>query len=376
MTDVSGIRGRLLGWYDRHARGLPWRVGPAERAAGVRPDPYRVWLSEIMLQQTTTPHAAPYFEAFTVRWPTVEALAAADDSEVMAAWAGLGYYARARNLLACARAVASEHGGRFPDTEAGLRSLPGVGAYTAAAVAAIAFDRPANVVDGNVERVMSRLFAVETPLPAAKPELARLAGTLVADDRPGDWAQALMDLGATICTPKSPKCLLCPLQQDCAAWRTGAPETYPRKGAKAERPHRYGLAFVAVDDGRVALVRRPDKGLLGGMLGLPTSEWTTEEVAVPFGWTGVGAIEHVFTHFSLTLGVAVLSFESLVLRQAQDEAFIFDAVTSPPHPEPVEGRGGPIYLPIEEARAALPTVFRKALDRALSTMRAGLTPDR
>ncbi|MES2723166.1 MAG: A/G-specific adenine glycosylase, partial [Pseudomonadota bacterium] len=189
------LRNRLLAWYDGQARDLAWRVGPIDGRAGVRQDPYRVWLSEVMLQQTTVPHATPYFLKFAARWPTVTALAAEQDGEVMAAWAGLGYYARARNLLACARAVASDHGGVFPDTEAALLALPGVGAYTAAAVAAIAFGRPANVVDGNVERVMARLFAVETPLPAAKPELKRLAAVLVAEDRPGDWPQALMDLG-------------------------------------------------------------------------------------------------------------------------------------------------------------------------------------
>ena len=219
---AAPIRARLLDWYDAHARTLPWRTGPQARAAGERPDPYRVWLSEVMLQQTTVPHATTYFLDFTRRWPTVDDLAAAPESEVMAAWAGLGYYARARNLIACARAVAAR-GGRFPETEEELLALPGVGAYTAAAVAAIAFDRSANVVDGNVERVMPRLHAVEAPLPAAKPELKRLAGLLAPGERPGDWAQALMDLGATVCRPKAPLCMLCPLAEACAARRTGAP---------------------------------------------------------------------------------------------------------------------------------------------------------
>src|SRR5262249_1026115 len=206
---------------------LPWRVRPKARAAGLRADPYRVWLSEVMLQQTTVPHATPYFLKFTARWPKVTDLAAAPDAEVMAAWAGLGYYARARNLLACARAVAERHGGRFPDTEEGLLALPGVGAYTAAAVAAIAFDRPTNGVDGNVERVMARLFAVEAPLPGSKPELKILAAKLVADERPGDWAQALMDLGATVCRPKQPLCDRCPISAACAAFAKGSPETWP-----------------------------------------------------------------------------------------------------------------------------------------------------
>lgn len=309
MTPES-LRARLLAWYDQNARDLPWRVGPVAHKAGVRADPYRVWLSEVMLQQTTVPHAAPYFLKFTQRWPTVVDLANEDDAEVMAAWAGLGYYARARNLLACARAVTDRHGGVFPDTEAGLRDLPGLGPYTAAAVGAIAFDLPTNVVDGNVERVMSRLFAVETPLPDGKPELKALAGALVRDERPGDWAQALMDLGATVCRPKAPLCDRCPVAEFCAGLAGGEPETYPRKLAKAARPHRNGVAYILTRDDLVALVRRPPKGLLGGMLALPTSDWratgwTDEEALasapIAVGWRPVGEVEHVFTHFSLTL---------------------------------------------------------------------------
>ena len=306
------IRKALLGWYDANARELPWRIGPSAHAAGVRADPYRVWLSEVMLQQTTVPHAAPYFLKFTERWPTVGDLAAEDDGEVMAAWAGLGYYARARNLLACARAVADDHAGVFPDTEDGLRALPGLGPYTAAAVGAIAFDLPTNVVDGNVERVMSRLFAVETPLPEAKPQLKALAETLVRDDRPGDWAQALMDLGATICRPKAPLCERCPVSDACAARATGAPKTYPRKARKADLPRRHGVAYLLTRGDEVALVRRPPKGLLGGMLALPTSEWRStpfdledalSAAPVEAAWRAAGEIEHVFTHFSLTLSV-------------------------------------------------------------------------
>jgi A/G-specific adenine glycosylase len=346
VPDVPALRHALLAWYDDHARPLPWRIGPAQRAQGLAPDPYRVWLSEIMLQQTTTPHAAPYFLEFVRRWPTVSDLAAAEDGEVMAAWAGLGYYARARNLLACARAVAREHGGVFPDTEAGLLALPGVGAYTAAAVAAIAFDRPANVVDGNVERVMARLFAVDAPLPAAKPALKTLAGGLIGQGRPGDWAQALMDLGATVCRPKAPLCERCPLAFACAAKAKGAPETYPRRAPKAQRPHRYGTAFLALRDGEVGLVRRPDKGLLGGMLALPTGAWgpRPEAGGAPFAadWRPAGEIEHVFTHFSLTLGV--------LKAQA--------------------GRGdhGLIWMPLEEAADSLPSVFLKALRAGLSRL--------
>jgi A/G-specific adenine glycosylase len=306
------VRARLLAWYDANARVLPWRIGPKPRARGHRPDPYQVWLSEVMLQQTTVPHATSYYLKFLQRWPAVGDLAAAADADVMAAWAGLGYYARARNLIACARTVAADHAGAFPGDEAGLASLPGIGAYTAAAVAAIAFDRPANVVDGNVERVMARLFGVETPLPAAKAELKALAATLVRADRPGDWAQALMDLGAVICRPKAPLCDRCPLADACAARAAGSPERLPRRGAKADRPRRYGAAYVLTRGRQIGLVSRPPKGLLGGMLGLPTTEWRTArldagdiEASAPAAaaWRRAGEIEHVFTHFALTLEV-------------------------------------------------------------------------
>lgn len=347
MTPSPALRPRLLAWYDAQARALPWRVGPGERAAGVVPDPYRVWLSEIMLQQTTVPHAVPYFLEFIRRWPTVGDLAAAEDGEVMAAWAGLGYYARARNLLACARAVAREHSGVFPNSEAGLLALPGVGAYTAAAVAAIAFDRPANVVDGNIERVTARLFQVEVPVPDAKPELKRLAGTLVARDRPGDWAQALMDLGAGICRPRAPLCERCPIADDCQARAAGRPDDYPRKREKAARPQRHGAAFLLIHGGEIALVRRPDKGLLGGMLALPSSEWGAalvgaEAAPVSADWRGAGVITHVFTHFSLTLKVWRAE------AHTRSDGFI--------------------WTPLAEAKQAMPTVFRKALIEGLGAL--------
>ena len=339
MNGVSPIRARVLAWYDAHRRDLPWRARPGEAA-----DPYRVWLSEIMLQQTTVPHATPYFLAFTARWPTVSALAAADDGEVMAAWAGLGYYARARNLLACARVVARDHGGVFPDTETALRALPGVGDYTAAAVAAIAFDRAANVVDGNVERVTARLHAVETPLPAAKPLLKRLAADLVTAERPGDWAQALMDLGSGVCKPKSPLCAACPLNPDCAARKTGAPETYPRRSAKKAGPHKHGVAYRMICGDKVALIRRPPRGLLGGMLALPTTDWRTAAftdaealVAAPLAgpWRPRQSVEHVFTHFSLTLRVFEVSLDR------PDAAWI--------------------WTPLSQAVASVPSLFAKAL---------------
>jgi len=323
-VNAEPLRSALLAWYDAHARDLPWRVAPAARAAGRKPDPYRVWLSEVMLQQTTVPHATPYFLKFLAAWPTVTDLANAEDGEVMAAWAGLGYYARARNLLACARAVARDHAGRFPETEEGLRGLPGLGPYTAAAVAAIAFDRPANVVDGNVERVMARLFALEAPLPEAKPELKRLAGALVGDDRPGDWAQALMDLGAVVCRPKTPLCDRCPIAPHCAALAAGDPESYPRRSRKPDRPHRYGVAYLLTRGEEVALVRRPPSGLLGGMLALPTSDWRagrwseTEALAAapaPAAWRPAGEVEHGFTHFTLTL--------SLLRAEGQAEGVIW-----------------------------------------------------
>jgi A/G-specific adenine glycosylase len=294
----------LLAWYDDHARALPWRIPPG---AATTADPYRVWLSEVMLQQTTVAAVIPYFARFTERWPTVTALAAADEAELMAAWAGLGYYARARNLIACARTVARDHGGRFPDTEAGLRALPGIGAYTAAAIAAIAFGRRAVVVDANVERVVARLFAVAEPLPAARERLRALAETITPDARAGDFAQAMMDLGATVCTPRNPRCLLCPLAAGCVARTEGEPDRYPVKAAKKARPRRHGIAYWLEADGHVLLRRRPASGLLGGMLALPGGDWREGggEPAPPVtaDWRAIGSVEHVFTHFALTLDV-------------------------------------------------------------------------
>ncbi|WP_339949629.1 A/G-specific adenine glycosylase [uncultured Albimonas sp.] len=353
----------LLAWYDRHARTLPWRVPPDQRAAGVLPDPYRVWLSEIMLQQTTVPHAAPYFLRFTQTWPTVADLAAAPDAEVMAAWAGLGYYARARNLLRCARAVAEDHGGRFPDREDALRELPGLGPYTAAAVAAIAFDRPAAVMDGNVERVVSRLFAVETPLPASKPELRVLTARLTPMTRPGDHAQAMMDLGATICTPRSPACVLCPLRDPCAARAAGIADTLPRKAPKAAKPTRRGTVFVAVSpSGALLLETRPETGLLGGMPGLPGTGWdlrgagesppsdreVAEAAPLSADWRRIPSqARHVFTHFQLILDI-------MVARTAEES-------------RPVRGA----FVPRARAQAdRLPTVMKKALLLGLSALEA------
>ena len=304
---LSALPDRLLDWYDQSARDLPWRTGPAARASGERPDPYRVWLSEIMLQQTTVPHAARYFAEFTRRWPTVEALAGAEDNDVMAAWAGLGYYARARNLLKCARQVVEL--GAFPEIEDGLRALPGIGPYTAGAIAAIAFDQRAAAVDGNVDRVFARLLALKGEWKEEKKRLADTVRMLVPGKRPGEFAEALMDLGATVCTPKSPNCLLCPLSELCLAREEGAPERYPIKPPKMKKPARQGAVFVLLDDGEVLLERRPEKGLLGGMAGLPSVEWAADGdvscVQAPgeAAWEQIGEVRHVFTHFALTLTV-------------------------------------------------------------------------
>ncbi len=302
----QGLSDRLLSWYDHHARDLPWRSQP-----GQSPDPYKVWLSEIMLQQTTVAAVKDYFLKFIARWPTVEALAAAPLDDILKAWAGLGYYARARNLHACARIVASQHGGRFPDNEAELRELPGIGTYTAGAIAAIAFDRKAAAVDGNVERVIARLHAIETPLPQAKPLIRDYVLTLVPESRPGDFAQAMMDLGATICTPRAANCLICPWSEPCVARRRGIADVLPRKAAKTAQPLRRGIAFWVERDGALLLRRRPERGLLGGMMEIPSTPWASELPKRPFDTAPLeakwhrkaGRIEHTFTHFHLELEI-------------------------------------------------------------------------
>jgi len=299
----------LLDWYDSERRQLPWRVDPGRKA-----DPYRVWLSEIMLQQTTVKAVIPYYLSFLAAWPNVRALAAASLDEVLTKWAGLGYYSRARNLHRCAEVIANEHGGRFPRTEAALAKLPGIGPYTAAAIAAIAFNEVATPVDGNIERVISRLFALQLPLPAAKPEVKRLASTLVPAGRPGDFAQAMMDLGATVCTPKRPSCLMCPIQPDCHGYAKGIAESLPIKAGKADRPRRFGYAFLALsEDGHILLRRRHEAGLLGGMMEIPSTEWRNDWLpkddalrAAPFRtdwWPVAGTVSHTFTHFRLELSV-------------------------------------------------------------------------
>lgn len=315
MRDARVIAPLLLDWYDRHARVLPWRVPPGG-GPGNSPgaDPYRVWLSEVMLQQTTVAAVRTYFERFVLLWPTVQDLAAAEEARVMAEWAGLGYYARARNLLACARAVAATGG--FPETRDGLRALPGIGAYTSAAIAAIAFDQPETVVDGNVERVVARLFAVETPLPAARPRLAALAETLTPQVRPGDFAQAMMDLGATICTPRNPACGVCPLCHDCAARAAGIAASLPRKPPKAARPERKGIAWIARRGNAVVVEDRPASGLLGGTLAFPSAHWDGRDLPPPgmAAWRGIGHVRHVFSHFTLVLQVMAGDLEEPPLR--------------------------------------------------------------
>ena len=347
MTN-SELTAALLDWYDRHARVMPWRVGPAPDQP--RPDPYRVWLSEVMLQQTTVAAVIPYFLRFTALWPTVAALAAADDPDVMAAWAGLGYYARARNLLKCARAVVDRHDGTFPDTRAGLLTLPGIGPYTASAVAAIAFDRAETVVDGNVERVMARLHDVHDPLPGSKGVLTTLAAALTPLHRPGDYAQAVMDLGATICTPRSPACGICPWRGPCAARVAGTQADLPRKSPKKAQPIRRGIVYVARrTDGAWLVETRPDRGLLGGMLGFPGSDWSDAPAPAPpvnADWLPLGAeVLHTFTHFHLRLRVMTAR------------------VTADVQPRRGQFIGGATFRP-----ADLPTVMRKVFDLAAQSM--------
>jgi A/G-specific adenine glycosylase len=321
---------RLLDHYDRHRRDLPWR--------SAAPDPYRVWLSEVLLQQTTVATVIPRFERFVARWPTVQALAAAPDEAVLGEWAGLGYYARARNLIACARQVAASGG--FPASERGLLGLPGVGTYTAAAIAAIAFDEQATVVDTNVERVIARLYAIEQPVAEARAEIRALAAALTPATRPGDHAQAMMDLGATICRPRRPLCAACPLASDCRAFASGDPERFPAPKPKRIRPHRHGTAYWVARDEALWLVRRPAEGLLGGMAALPGPEWSERPQSAPAPAPRLATVHHGFTHFTLDL--------HLVARA-----------------EPPPGDGW--WQPFATLHAAgLPTLYRRAAEAGLA----------
>jgi A/G-specific adenine glycosylase len=351
LRDAEVSAESLLEWYDAHGRDLPWRVRPEARATGVKADPYRVWLSEVMLQQTTVAAVKSYYARFTSLWPNVRALAAAEDGAVMAEWAGLGYYARARNLLACARAVVDRHDGVFPSDLASLRGLPGIGPYTAAAVAAIAHDRAEVVVDGNVERVMSRVFAIETPLPEAKPLLVASAGRLTPALRAGDYAQAVMDLGATICTPRAPACGICPWMVGCQARMKGIAANLPRKRTKAEKPTRHGVVWVGQrSDGAILLERREGRGLLGGTLGFPGTGWDGSDAPAPAeaDWVQIGSVRHTFTHFHLDLIVlhAALPHDTAPLRG--------------------EFHGANAFSPQD-----LPTLMRKAHDAAFLRHQGG-----
>ncbi|PZQ43969.1 MAG: A/G-specific adenine glycosylase [Micavibrio aeruginosavorus] len=342
--NVENFRRDLLGWYDSHRRVLPWRALPGQTA-----DPYHVWLSEVMLQQTTVPAVIPYFLKFLSKWPTVKDLAAAPSQEVMENWAGLGYYARARNLHKCAQYVANELNGIFPDTQDALKKLPGIGDYTSAAIAAIAFNKPANVVDGNVERVMARIFAVADPVPVSKPRLKSLAEQMAKGEteRPGDYAQALMDLGAVICSPPSPKCTLCPVLSYCDGKAQGIAASLPTRSAKAAKPQKHGYIYwITEPRGRILFEKRADKGMLGGTIGLPTSSWvetTHERPHLSSGGKRKATkvqVRHSFTHFDLALdGFAV-------------------SLSAPTLPE-----GGEYFWATREeaARLGIPTIFKKAL---------------
>lgn len=325
MHHISDMRAALLRWYDEQGRILPWRVRPEDRARGIVPNPYAVWLSEVMSQQTTLAHATPYWEKFLAAFPTAADLANAERDLVLSMWAGLGYYARARNLHKCAGVVRDDHAGVFPTDEKTLLSLPGIGPYTAATIAAICADEATNIVDGNVERVISRTFAYDSPLPEGRKGLRELAGTLVRDERPGDYGQALMDLGATICSPKSPTCMLCPWSKWCTAHAHGEETLYPKKEKKKPTPIRYGYAYVLRCGAAVLVEQRPDKGLLGGMLGVPTSAWgdrPENHSAAPIkrNWEKSGEIKHIFTHFELRLDVFTAEVDE-VLGESWIEEF-------------------------------------------------------
>lgn len=352
---ATGFSGALLEWYDRHARALPWRVPPREGIAGKRPDPYHVWLSEVMLQQTQVATVRDYYLKFLALWPTVQDLAAADSEDVMKAWAGLGYYSRARNLKKCAETVAFDMKGRFPPSADELRALSGIGDYTSAAIAAIAFNEPVAVVDGNIERVITRQYRIEQPVRVSKPQIRKLVQELLPIDRPGDFAQAMMDLGATLCSPKRPACSLCPVSSSCQAYKTGDMELYPVKMPKAEKPTRKGAAFVILDPtGAVYLQKRADSGLLGGMSEVPGTGWTarqdgkTGQEALPFSgnWKNPGIARHTFTHFHLELEVWMIRLDANASLEGELE-------------------NGWWSKPGDLGSEALPTVMKKAIAVAM-----------
>ncbi|RCK99995.1 MAG: A/G-specific adenine glycosylase [Candidatus Tokpelaia sp. JSC189] len=348
---MKTIASKLLDWYDRYHRILPWRVTPAEQASGIKPDPYQIWLSEIMLQQTTVEAVKSYFTRFLNQWPNIKALSRASQDDILKIWAGLGYYSRARNLKACADKIVANHDSHFPQTLEGLRALPGIGDYTAAAIAAIAFSKPHAVVDGNVERIVSRLFCIRIALPAAKKEIWTHTQAITQHNRPGDFAQAMMDLGSSICTPKRPSCFICPLNDSCLALETDEPENFPLKMPKTEKSMRTGIAFVALsENGRVYLQKRQEKGLLGGMSEVPnhfaSKASKTDLSLAPFTGTWIyrGDIIHAFTHFTLSMSV-----------------YMADNLAES------SGKNGWWVRTEELNREALPTVMKKALAKALPT---------
>lgn len=358
------ISEHLLSWYDKHHRQLPWRISPSDQALGVIADPYHIWLSEIMLQQTTVTAVKPYFDKFVKMWPKVENLADASSESVMQAWAGLGYYSRARNLKKCADLVTRDYSGRFPQTEAELIKLPGIGPYTAAAIAAIAFNQPAAVVDGNIERVFTRLFRIKTPIPKAKVKIKTHVANNLPCDRPGDFAQGLMDLGSMICTPKKPNCLLCPLQNLCQASASGDQEFYPVKLPKKTKPKHKGAAFVIIDeDGAIYLQKRPDSGLLAEMSEVPTTNWNsnrdgetdTDAAPLPLMWAQKGSIKHIFTHFELTLVV----YSAEISTQDMANAKLADGWWS--DREQIKNEALPNLMK-KVITAALPDAFKTGVD--------------
>lgn len=343
--DVHAFRKKILDWYDKHRRVLPWRA-----LKGEEPVPYHVWLSEIMLQQTTVQAVIPYFLKFVKKWPDVHVLANADNEAIMSYWAGLGYYARARNLHKCAKVVSDEYDGQFPSDQKELQSLPGIGDYTSAAIRSIAFNKPSVVVDGNIERVMARYHAVSDALPKGKKVLKAYAAAYSegVEDRPGDYAQALMDIGATVCTPKSPSCAFCPVNDDCRAYGLGTAEAFPVKAAKKAKPKRYGYVYIVKQDDKILLQKREERGLLGGMFGLPTSDWVDDKAEQHhldvLGETNIPestvAVYHVFTHFELELNVVEITVSN---DFCYDESYSWFSLAS------VDQIG-------------FPTVFKKAYD--------------
>lgn len=367
LNNPKELSYRLLLWYDKNARQLPWRIPPKHGKMGVKPNPYHVWLSEVMLQQTTVAAVKDYFLAFLQNWPNVDELARADDADILAKWAGLGYYARARNLIKCARIISHEYQGHFPSRKEELLKLPGIGPYTASAIAAIAYDKAESVIDGNVERVISRLFAISSPLPKSKPEIDTYSRIITPDKRPGDYAQAMMDLGATICSPTKANCLICPLSELCLAYKRGIQNELPYKIAKPPKPVRHGKAWILYASDMILLEKRPSKGLLGGMLCFPSAGWDKApppkenhtlysanviklDTCFENQWKKIGTVRHTFTHFHLILDIYALILPHKPLGQ------LYDNDQAPPALQ---------WVPFENFNSKdMPKLMRKAWDMA------------